>query len=196
MKETASEGPARVRRIDARRNSARIFSAAKRCFAEQGSAARMEDIARLAGVGVGSLYRSFGSRAGLAEAIFREALGDLVAMANRSAEACDPGAALRTWLRTYIDEIHAKRLMLGDLTSLFDSDPQLLADARADAAAALATVLTRAQESGAVRTDVGAEALMQLVNGLTAPADGDPEQARMLLDIVLDGLAVQTGRPV
>ncbi len=195
MKDTASPGSARVRRSDARRNWDRVFAAAKKCFAEQGPSVRMEDIARLAGVGVGTLYRSFGNRAGLAEAIFREALDDLVDMANRSTNERDPGMALRTWLQTYIDEIYAKRLMLSDLTPLFDSEPQLLADARANAVTALATVLVSAQEASVARADIDAGALMQLVNGVVAPADGDPKRARLLLEVVLDGLAAHRPGP-
>ena len=67
MQADASKGP-RERRVDARRNRERIFAAAKFCFEAQGAGAAMEDIARAAGVGIGSLYRAFGNRAGLAEA--------------------------------------------------------------------------------------------------------------------------------
>ena len=103
LDEPAADSSSKLRRIDARRNRARIFTAAKKLFAEQSGSARMEDIARLAGVGVGSLYRSFGNRAGLAEAIFRDILDDLVEMANRLGLDRDPCSALRIWLQTYID---------------------------------------------------------------------------------------------
>jgi AcrR family transcriptional regulator len=190
MTNNGSEIEQREPRADARRNRARIFAAAKRCFAEQGAAARMEDIAKLAETGIGTLYRSFGNRAGLAEAIFREALDELVEIANAQSEEGNPRATLERWLTTYIDEIYAKRTMLGDLMPLFESEPDLLEGARANAVAALGAVLARAQEAGAVRADIDAGALMQLVNGLAAPAGSDPKQARLLLEVVLDGLAV------
>ncbi len=190
MVASTHDGPERTRRIDAQRNQARIFAAAKSCFADKGAAARMEDIARLAQMGVGSLYRSFGSRAGLAEAIFRDSLNELVVLANQLSAQKDPAASLKIWLRTYTTELYGKRLMLGDLLPLFDAQPQLVIDARAHAVAALAKVLTKAQAEGAVRGDVDAHALMQLVNGLAAPADGDPDRAHLLLDVVLDGLSL------
>jgi AcrR family transcriptional regulator len=70
MTMTVSQPSSRPKRADAIRNRERIFAAAKHCFAERGAATTMEDIARRAEVGVGSLYRAFGNRAGLAEAIF------------------------------------------------------------------------------------------------------------------------------
>lgn len=196
LDEPAADSSSKLRRIDARRNRARIFTAAKKLFAEQSGSARMEDIARLAGVGVGSLYRSFGNCAGLAEAIFRDILDDLVEMANRLGLDRDPCSALRIWLQTYIDGLHAKRSMLGDLAPLFESDPKLLASARAKAASALATVLVRAQEAGAVRSDIDADALAQLINGLAGNSDSDhPQRAELLLEIILDGLAARGAYP-
>lgn len=178
-------------RADAERNRQRIFAAAKRCFAERGATTRMEDIAALAETGIGTLYRSFGNRAGLAEAIFREALDELVEIADRQSGEEDPRIALGRWLRVYVDGIYAKRTMLDDLLPLFESDPELLERARAKAVAALGSVLTRAQAADMVRTDIDADSLLQLVNGLTAPAGGDPARARHLLGIILDGLASQ-----
>ncbi|WP_170153429.1 TetR/AcrR family transcriptional regulator [Roseiarcus fermentans] len=194
--EPATDNWSKIRRIDARRNRARIFTAAKKLFSEQSGSTRMEDIARLAGVGVGSLYRSFGNRAGLAEAIFRDILDELVEMANRLGLDRDPCSALRIWLQTYIDGLHAKRSMLGDLAPLFESDPKLLASARTKAASALATVLVRAQEAGAVRSDIDAEALTQLINGLAGSSNSaEPQRADLLLEVILDGLAARGAYP-
>ena len=189
-----SDRPKRGRRIDALRNEERIFAAAKRAFAATGASTKMEDIARAAGVGVGSLYRSFGNRAGLAEAIFREAVTELAQLADERGAEADAATALKIWLRTYVDELQAKRTMLGDLMPLFESNPEMLTSARADAVKALERVLLRAQAAGEARADVDADALMQLVNGL-APADGDRERAQLLLNIVIDGLAVPNKGP-
>ncbi len=175
-------------RADARRNRQRIFIAAKACFAEQGGGASMEDIARRAGVGVGTLYRAFASRAGLAETIYRETLDELVAAAEQFANGLDPWTALTKWLTAYVTEMSAKRSMLSDLQPLFDKDPALLAEARAKAVGALQTVLSRAQHAGVARQDVLAFDLIPLLNGAVPSPASNPVHAYALLDIILVGL--------
>ncbi|WP_095011635.1 TetR/AcrR family transcriptional regulator [Tsuneonella mangrovi] len=183
------------KRADARRNRDRIFAAAKECFAAAGPAVRMEDIARAADTGIGTLYRSFGNRAGLAEAIFRDALERLVEAANQSGMAdSDPEASLQSWIAIYVSEMQAKRTMLADLTPLFEADPSILPDARASAAAALGKLLDCAQAAGKVRPDIDGESLMLLVNGIAVGPASGTDATRRLLQVVFDGLSSTRGR--
>ena len=191
--EIATKAP-RGARADARRNRERIFAAAKACFEANGAAAGMPEIARAAGVGVGSLYRAFGSRAGLAEAIYRDALEVLVEEAARSSVDPDSWQALVAWLHAYVTELHAKRTMLSELYPLFERDPALLTESRLRAVAALDVVLRRAQGDGRVRTDLSAADLMQLVNGAAGLIGDDLSRARRLLKVVIDGLKTSPGR--
>ncbi len=187
MAETGRTG-VRGQRADARRNRERIFAAAKACFEAHGAAAGMPEIARAAGVGVGSLYRAFGSRGGLAEAIYREALDELVEAAARSAVYPDAWEGMVAWLQAYVTELHAKRTMFSELQPLFDRDPALVTESRMRAIKAVDVVLRRAQEAGAARRDIGAADLMQLVNGAAGVVAEDRARAQCLLQVVIDGL--------
>ena len=184
---TGGVGP-RGQRADARRNRERIFAAAKACFEAHGAAAGMPEIARAAGVGVGSLYRAFGSRGGLAEAIYREALDDLVEAAARSAVCPDAWEGMVGWLQAYVTELHAKRTMFSELQPLFDRDPALVTESRLRAVEAVDVVLRRAQETGAARQDIGAADLLQVVNGAAGAVADDLARAQRLLQVVIDGL--------
>ena len=169
-------------RQDARRNLERIFTDAKESFAEQGSAVTMEGVAKRAGVGVGTLYRRFGSRAGLVEALYHDAVEQVAAEATALARHSDPWEALTRWCRAYVDLRETKRTMLAELTPLFEQRPEWHDDYRRRARVILGGFLTRAQTAGLARDDIDAGDLITLLNaGMAGPSD-------RLLDIVLAGI--------
>ena len=180
--------PPTLVRADAKRNRRRIFEAAKACFAESGAGASMEDIARRAEVGVGTLYRAFGNRSGLAEAVFHDMVEELVHAASQLAASKDPCLALNMWAREYGRQMASKRAMIGELQPLFETDPALLHNSRLRAAEALEAVLSAARDAGCVRKDVLATDLIVLLNSAASPGPADPERDDRLIGIILDGI--------
>ena len=182
-------------RADAKRNRERVFEAAKDAFAEQGADTSMDDIARRAGVGVGTLYRAFGSRSGLVEALYADAIERLEVGAVRLAAAADPWLALTAWLQDYVMALTSKRTMLIELMPLFQQHPSVLEQSRRRAADALDLLLRSAQASGYVRPDLEAQDLIRLVNGVLGAGAGDGGRTDVMLTIVLNGIrARETAR--
>ena len=177
-------------RADARHNRVRVLEAAKACFAESGGATGMADIARRAGVGVGTLYRSFGSRPQLMVAVYREAVDDLTRAASRLADGRDPWEALVAWLCTYLEMYEVKRSMLGELRPLFEQHPELVEQSREQSIAALAAVLGPAQAAGAARADLHASDVLQLVNGIVTYRTSGARRDGLLLEVIVQGLRV------
>lgn len=169
-------------RQDARRNSEKVFAAAKESFAEQGLAVTMEGVARRTGVGVGTLYRRFGSRAGLVEALYHDAVEQVAAQAASLAAHGDPWEALARWCRAYVDLLATKRTMLAELAPLFEQRPDWHDDHRRRARTILGGFLSRAQAAGVARADIDAGDLITLLNA------GKSGHSDRLLDIVLAGI--------
>ena len=192
---TAARG-AKPLRADARRNYERLVGQARDAFLEQGTGASLEDIARRAGVGIGTLYRHFPCRAALIEAVFQEEAGALLVLADELAGADDPFEALGTWLRAVLTHHGAYR---GLAAALMESDRQAVADAasaspRDSVRAAGAVLLERAQRAGTVRQDTGILDLMALAGAIGLAAEQSPEDpglAGRLLGLATDGLRVR-----
>jgi AcrR family transcriptional regulator len=184
-------------RADARRNRARLLAAAQDVFASQGIAASTEDIARAAGVGIGTLFRHFPTKEALLEAVFVARLEQLADQARQSADADDPGAAFELFFSQIIAEART-RLSQVDALSLAGVDVSCAAaDAKHDFNAALQQLLTRAQTAGAVRADIGLSELLALIVGTSRAvqfaADDGATEARTVR-VVLDGLAARQPR--
>lgn len=183
-------------RADARRNRQRVLTAARAAFAEDGLAVPIDEIARRAGVGAGTVYRHFPTKAALVAAIVRGRLEDLVAHARALAAAEHPapggehpGSALFGLLARMLDEGDASRDLKEALgqPSIPSVDPQLGLDLRA----AVGSLLERAQRAGQVRPDVAVADVMSLVAGAFAALShrGGGVQVRThLRDVFLDGL--------
>ncbi len=177
-----------VRRAAAARNRQRVFAAAKECFAVSGADAGMEEIARRAGVGVGTLYRNYGSRSGLVRAIYTDMLDGLAEEAAMLTEQAEPAAALTQWLSALGRELVAKHSTLGDLRPLFEREPAVLAESHARGADAVRNLLEPLRASGRVRRDVTAEDLMHVVVGVAGLGAPDASRVDHLLDLVLNGV--------
>jgi AcrR family transcriptional regulator len=185
-------------RADARRNRERLLLVADEVFATQGVGASTEDIARAAGVGIGTLFRHFPTKEALLEAVFVARLRQLADQADRLTSAPDPGAAFETFFRQVIAEART-RLTLVEALALQGIDVSVsAADAKRELNDALERLLNRAQRSGAVRADVGLSELLSLIVGgarAAQHAGDDPHVDARILRVILDGLAARSSRP-
>ena len=179
----------RALRADARRNHERLLCAAREAFDEQGTHACLDEIARRAGVGIGTLYRHFPTRRAMLEAVLHDGLAELGRYADHLLGSPDPGAALASWLRAVVAHAIASRGLAAELlrtTSDTDLPPS---EPCQEMRAMGARLLARAQAAGEVRADVTADDLFTLVNGIAwATESGAEESAARLLDVMLDGL--------
>lgn len=182
-------------RADARRNRDRLLQAADHVFSAQGPTAATEDIARAAGVGIGTLFRHFPTKEALLAAVFTARLRQLADQADQLGSADDPAAAFATFFRHVIAEART-RLTLVDALAGAGIDLSAgagIGEAKRDLNAALQQLLRRAQQAGRVRPDVGFEEVLALIVG-TARAvqagDCDPASESRIVGVVLDGLAV------
>jgi AcrR family transcriptional regulator len=185
---TVSQPSSRPKRADAIRNRERIFAAAKHCFTERGAATTMEDIARRAEVGVGSLYRAFGNRAGLAEAIFCDMIEQLAQAAATSGDVEDPWQALVSWIDDCVDRLIEKQTMLADLRPLFEHDRALLERSHQIGTQSLDHLLQRAKANSSIGNDVNAADFFRLILGIVPAGGGDRARAKSLLGILLAGI--------
>lgn len=180
----------RPKRADARRNYDKVLAAARQAFAEGGESTALEEIARRAGVGIGTLYRHFPNRQALLEALY---LNEVEAIC-RSAEELDggdPWEALQSWFERLISYLATKRALAHELLDYLDQDAALFQTCRASLFTAGEPLLARAQAAGAVRSDVEFSDVMQLVGGIAKIPSSDPAQVEHILRIALDGLRYQ-----
>ncbi|MEU9133327.1 TetR family transcriptional regulator [Kitasatospora sp. NPDC048540] len=174
----------RPRRADAARNFDALLAAARDAFAEHGADASLEDIARRAGVGIGTLYRNFPTRRHLFETVYANEVNDLGVVAAELAGE-PPWEALAAWLRRFVSYALTKRAireaLAGEETDVFLACRQSMYDAGTP-------LLTRAQEAGEVRPDMDIDDLLRLVSGVSTVAFPDDEQRDRVLGIALDGI--------
>jgi AcrR family transcriptional regulator len=178
------------RRADAQRNREKLIAAARDAFAEGGTATSLEEIARRAEVGIGTLYRHFPSRQALLEAVYVEEVSGLSRSAA-DAGAQSPWDALAGWLHRFVAYMGTKQALAAELLTYVDRDASLFQSCRAELYAAGEPLLARAQAAGAVRADTDFGELIQLVGGIAKIPSGDPRQIEHILDIALDGLRYQ-----
>ncbi|HJQ03780.1 MAG TPA: TetR/AcrR family transcriptional regulator [Jatrophihabitans sp.] len=190
--EPAAAGPPaeveRPMRADARRNYERLLAAGRAVLAERGSEASMEEIARRADVGVGTLYRHFPRRIDLVEAVYREDVDGLVELARTVNQDADPWQGLVDWLIGFVKYGQSKRVFLTELHEAFEKNPDLALSSREKIGTAVSSVLRRAQEAGVARTDIDQADLMQLVGGMCMARNASFAQNERLLGLVLDGI--------
>lgn len=171
-------------RKDARLNLERVLAAAKECFAEEGSAVKMEEVAARAGVGVGTLYRRFSNRGALVQAVYDDAVEQAATEATLLATEADPWEALARWCRAYVDLLATKRTLLSELAPLLERQPELAEAQRRRARVFFTLFLERAQAAGAARPGIDAADVVALLNAtMTA---GRPNAS--MLAIVLAGI--------
>ena len=181
---------ARGWRADARRNRERLLTAAKAAFADVGADVNLEEIARRAGVGIGTLYRNFASREAVLEAVYRRDVEIHHANATKLLETMAPGDALHEWMRRAIDYAATKKGMSSALASITDGSSELYAYSSRLYIEAVTLLVKRASESGDIREGVDPMDLLGALGGFvhgSGRADWQPRALR-LLDILMDGL--------
>jgi AcrR family transcriptional regulator len=183
----AELGVRRPQRADARRNFDALLTAAREVFSEQGVAASLEDVARRAGVGIGTLYRNFPTRQELVEAVYIGEIRELCEAAQ-AADPDHPWNALAAWLRRFVDYVATKRALAEGL----NRDSTIFAACRTEMYAAGAPLLERAQAAGEVRPDLSFDDLVRLVTSILSAGFPDEAQRDRVLAIALDG--VRTSR--
>ncbi|MET7669175.1 TetR/AcrR family transcriptional regulator [Micromonospora luteifusca] len=173
----------RPKRADARRNYDALIAAARDAFAENGAAASLEDVARRAGVGIGTLYRNFPTRRHLFEAVYVEEVRALSRSAEDLAEL-PPWDALVAWLHRFVAYVATKRALAEQLLH----DSEIFTSCRTEIYAAGEPLMSRAQAAGVVRDDIGFDDVVRLISGLTMAQFPSPEQRDRVLGVALDGL--------
>src|SRR3954463_14635199 len=143
---------AKPRRADALRNHEKLLAAAREAFSEHGASASLEDIARRAGVGIGTLYRHFPTRQALVEAVYFDEVEALGRSAVELAER-EPWEALKAWLHRVVAYLGTKQALARELFSAPDRDADALRRAHETLYGAGAPLLERAQQAGVARAD-------------------------------------------
>jgi AcrR family transcriptional regulator len=181
---------ARKPRADGQRNRERLVQAAKAAFAETGPDVSLEEIARRAGVGIGTLYRHFPNRDSIVEAVYRREVEQLAAAATRLLESPAPAEALHEWLRLLVDYIATKKVVAEAISPAVGGVAALYPASGAQLTEAMSQLMARAMASGDIRDDLDPDDLLRALAGFTygAAAPGWRESTLRLLDVLMDGL--------
>ena len=177
----------RPKRADARRNYDKVVDAARASFAERGASTSLEEIARRAEVGIGTLYRNFPNRQALLEAVY---VGEVENVCRSAAEfeSLEPWDALAGWLHSLVGYLVTKQALAHELLDYVDRDAALFQNCRAALFEAGEPLLARAQAARAVREDTNLAEIIQMVGGIAKIPAAEPDQVEHILRIALDGL--------
>jgi AcrR family transcriptional regulator len=177
----------RPMRADARRNYDKLVAAARATFAEEGTSASLEDIARRAEVGIGTLYRHFPSRQELLEAVY---VGEVEAMCRSAEDLADlpPWEGLVSWLQRFVRYVATKRALAEALFAYIDEDAEVFRTCRTAFYEAGEPMLERAKQAGVVRPDTDIVDVLRMVGGISKIESTEPEQIQRILALALDGL--------
>jgi AcrR family transcriptional regulator len=178
---------ARPKRADARRNYDKVLAAAREAFAEGGESMALEEIARRAGVGIGTLYRNFPNRQALLEALYMDEVEEVCRMAAEL-DGAEPWEAFSAWTERLIAYVATKKALAHELLNYLDQDAELFKVCRGSLFTAGEPLLTRGQEAGVIRPDVTIAEVIQLVVGIAKIPAADPAQTEHILRIAIDGL--------
>ncbi|HEX7816570.1 TetR/AcrR family transcriptional regulator [Dyella sp.] len=177
-------------RADAARNRERLIEAARDSFAAGNDSESLENIARAAGVGIGTLYRNFPTREALVEAVYRSELDAVTAMADTLIARHEGFEALRLWMARYTRFVATKRGMLDALRSAWASGSIPASETRARITEAICKILHKGTSDGSIRSDIAAEdvTVSMLAMVLATRTSEDKGQLQRLLDLLLEGL--------
>ena len=175
--------------MDAQRNRERILEAAKEAFTRSGADASLDEIAKQAGVGAGTLYRHFPTRDTLIEAVYRSEVEKLAAAERKFTETMSPIDALRTWMLLFVDHIAAKQIIAPALNSVVGGPSKPFEGSRELIIGAIDALVKRAIKSGDIRNDLEPFDLLRALIGVSHIASGPgwQQSARRLVDILITG---------
>jgi AcrR family transcriptional regulator len=180
-------------RADAERNRNRLLDVARVAFASGQDSVTLDQIAREAGVGIGTLYRHFPTREALVEALYRKELADLCASAGDLLKTRAPAAALRAWMDRFADYVAAKREMADALRAVLAAGSVTVSQARAELTTAVQTILDAGAATGELRDDIRPEDVVAMIVGAftaTSPTGGQKQLGR-ILDLLMDAISGQ-----
>ena len=177
----------RPKRADALRNHDKLVAAARDAFAQDGASTSLEEIARRAQVGIGTLYRHFPNRQTLLEAVY---IDEVEALCRSAADLADLPAwdALVAWLHRFVAYLATKQALAPELLKYVDRDADMFRSCRNGLYAAGEPLIERAQRDGVVRADTNLSEVIQMVGGIAKIPSSEPEQIDRILEIALDGL--------
>ena len=180
------------KRADARRNYDRLLAAAAASFAEHGADdVSLEEIARRAGVGIGTLYRHFPNRQALLEAVYKDQVDGLEVLAGKLLTAESPGAALGEWMRAFMAFGRTKRSLSGALVATIGKDSELLSACSKTLRDCTEALLGRAQAAGEARAEVRSADILRFTHGLIVATEwdpADPGQPERLVNLLLGSI--------
>jgi AcrR family transcriptional regulator len=181
-------------RADALRNRALLLGAARDAFTEKGADASLEDIARRAGVGVGTLYRHFPNRQDLLEAVYVE---EVETLCRSAADFAGEPAwdALAHWFDRFVDYVATKKALVEEMMASMSKDAPVFRSCHDAIYRAGEPLLARAQQDGVVRPDVEFVDVIRLVSGISMVKNATPDDIRRVLAMALDGLRYQAPAP-
>ncbi|MGH8866962.1 MAG: TetR/AcrR family transcriptional regulator [Actinomycetes bacterium] len=180
--------PQRPLRSDARRNYERIVAAARETLRELGADASLEEIARRAGVGIGTLYRRFPSRLALLEAVYREDVDTLRQRSQDVVETASEWDAVAAWVDIFLAYASTKRALFHELVEAVGRDAELLTYSRQVITDTAGQVLDNGKRAGVVRPDVEPSDLLRLIGGCSMMGEIDEAQRQRVVAIVLAGI--------
>ena len=189
MAKKDSQPVPRKSRTDAQRNRERILEVAKEAFTRFGAEASLDEIAKQAGVGAGTLYRHFPTRDALIEAVYRSEVEKLAAAERKFSETMAPMEALRAWMLLFVDHIAAKQIIAPALNSVVGGPTKLYEGSRGLVGGAIDALVKRAIASGDIRSDLDPFDLLRALIGVSHVASGPgwQQSARRLVDILITG---------
>ena len=181
--------PPRKPRADAERNRQRILEIAKKAFTRSGANISLDDLARQAGIGPGTLYRHFPTRDALLEAVYRTEVEKLAAAERELSQAMPPVEALRAWMLLFVDYIAAKQIIAPALNTLVGGPSKLFEASGSQIKGAIGALVERAIESGDIRPDLDPLDLLRALVGVSnvASVPNWAESARRLVQILIAG---------
>jgi len=183
------ESTDRKPRADAQRNRERILEVAKEAFSRSGANASLDDVAKQAGVGPGTLYRHFPTRDALIEAVYRTEVEKLAAAERKFAESMPPIEALRAWMLLFVDHIATKQIIGPALNTFVGGPSKLYEGSRSQVQGAINALVKRAIKSGDMRKDLNPFDLLRALIGVSNVASSADWQqsAKRLVDILIAG---------
>lgn len=176
-------------RADAQRNRERILQVAKEAFTRSGAGISLDEVAKLAGIGPGTLYRHFPTREALLEAVYREEVARLAEAQRTFTETLPPVEALRAWMLLFVDYIAAKQIIAPALNTLVGGPSKVFESTGAQVRGAILALVERAIESGDIRADLDPLDLLRALVGVSNVASTPDwaQSARRLVDILILG---------